>query len=109
MGESLQGGTLALEKATEWLLANYDRDPASAAAGAVPYLKLFGTVAGGWLMACAALVAATRLTTADADFYRAKMVTARFYSEHVLPEAQTYRQAIVNGADSVLALDESLF
>ena len=54
---SLLGGTMALEKATEWLLATYDRDPASAAAGAVPYLKLFGTVAGGWLMARAALVA----------------------------------------------------
>jgi 3-(methylthio)propanoyl-CoA dehydrogenase len=109
IGESLQAGTLALEKATEWLLANYDRDPASAAAGAVPYLKLFGTVAGGWLMARAALVAATRLTTADAGFYRAKMVTARFYAEHVMPEAQAYCQAIVNGASSVLALEESSF
>jgi 3-(methylthio)propanoyl-CoA dehydrogenase len=109
MGESLQDGTLALEKATEWLLANYDRAPASAAAGAVPYLKLFGTVVGGWLMARAALVAATKLKMDDAGFYRAKMITARFYSEHVLPEALAYRQAIVSGSGSVLALDESLF
>jgi hypothetical protein len=109
IGESLQGGTLALEQATEWLLANYDRNPASAAAGAVPYLKLCGTVIGGWLMARAALVATTRLSTADADFHRAKVVTARFYAEHVLPEAQAYCQAIVNGASSVLALEESLF
>jgi alkylation response protein AidB-like acyl-CoA dehydrogenase len=109
IGESLQGGTLALEQATEWLLANYDRNPASAAAGAVPYLKLCGTVMGGWLMARAALVATTRLSTADADFHRAKVVTARFYAEHVLPEAQAYCQAIVNGAGSVLGLEESLF
>jgi 3-(methylthio)propanoyl-CoA dehydrogenase len=106
---SLLGGTMALEKATEWLLATYDQNPASAAAGAVPYLKLFGTVAGGWLMARAALVAAAKLKTPEADFYRAKSITARFYADHVLPEAQVYREAIVNGADSVLALDESMF
>ncbi len=106
---SLQGGTAALKQATEWLLATYDRDPASAAAGAVPYLKLFGTVAGGWLMARAALIAAAKPVTTDADFYRAKTVTARFYAEHVLPEALAFRDAIVNGAGSVLALDESLF
>ena len=106
---SLLGGTMALEKATEWLLATYDQNPASAAAGAVPYLKLFGTVAGGWLMARAALVATAKLKTPEADFYRAKSITARFYADHVLPEAQVYREAIVNGADSVLALHESMF
>lgn len=109
IGESLLGGTMALEKATAWLLATYDRDPASAAAGAVPYLKLFGTVTGGWLMARAALVATTKLESPDADFSRAKKITARFYAEHVLPEAQLYREAIVNGAGSVLALDETMF
>jgi hypothetical protein len=109
IGESLLGGTMALEKATAWLLATYDRDPASAAAGAVPYLKLFGTVTGGWLMARAALVATTKLESPDADFSRAKKITARFYAEHVLPEAQLYREVIVNGAGSVLALDETMF
>jgi hypothetical protein len=109
IGESLLGGTMALEKATEWLLATHGRAPASAAAGAVPYLKLFGTVAGGWLMARAALAATTKLDSPEADFYRAKKITARFYVEHVLPEAQVYRDAIVNGAGSVLALDETMF
>ena len=48
----------ALAGATDWLLANYDgATQAAAAAGAVPYLKLSGTVAGGWLMARAALIA----------------------------------------------------
>jgi hypothetical protein len=106
---SLQGGTMALETATGWLLSIYERDPASAAAGAVPYLKLLGTVTGGWLMARAALVAAARQATTGSDFYRAKKVTARFYAEHVLPEVHAFRAAIVDGAGSVLALDESLF
>ncbi|WP_459572608.1 acyl-CoA dehydrogenase [Cupriavidus sp. 8B] len=106
---SLQRGTVALEKATDWLLATYDREPARAAAGAVPYLMLFGTVVGGWLMARAALIAKAKLAEPDAGYYRAKMVTAHFYAEHVLPLAQAYREAIVNGASSVLALDETLF
>ncbi|OUL92783.1 acyl-CoA dehydrogenase [Paraburkholderia hospita] len=106
---SLQGGTVALENATGWLLSTYDRDPASAAAGAVPYLKLLGTVTGGWLMARAALVAAEKHAPPGSDFYRAKKVTARFYAEHVLPEVHAFRAAIVDGAGSVLALDESLF
>lgn len=75
----------------------------------MPYLKLFGTVAGGWLMARAALVAAAKPATPEADFYRAKRITARFYAEHVLPEAHVSRESIVNGAGSVLALDETLF
>ena len=106
---SLQGGTVALETATGWLLSIYKCDPTSAAAGAVPYLKLFGTVTGGWLMARAALVAAAKQATSGSDFYGAKKVTARFYAEHVLPEAHAFRKAIVDGAGSVLALDESLF
>ena len=106
---SLQAGAVALEQATEWLLATYDKDPARAAAGAVPYLELFGTVAGGWLMARAALIAAAQTDSADAGFYRAKAVTTLFYAEHVLPQARALRDAIVDGAGSVLALDESLF
>jgi alkylation response protein AidB-like acyl-CoA dehydrogenase len=109
IGESLRAGTLALQTATDWLLATYVRDPASAAAGAVPYLMLFGTVAGGWLLARSALVATTRPATADADFHQAKRITAQFYAEHVFPEAQAYRDAIVSGAGSVLAMDEALF
>jgi butyryl-CoA dehydrogenase len=77
----------------------------------VPYLKLWGTVAGGWQMARAALVARQRLdeSGADHDFYRAKLGTARFYAEHVLPLAQAYKTEIVHGSTSVLALEEAQF
>ena len=55
----------------------------------VPYLKLFGTVAGGWMMARAALVAQAEVEgspDADRDFLEAKLATARFYAEHELPQ-----------------------
>ncbi|TVT50205.1 MAG: acyl-CoA dehydrogenase [Denitromonas halophila] len=109
IGAALGGGMYALAEATDWLLANYDAHPQAAAAGAVPFLKLAGTVAGGWLMARSALVAFERLADSDDGFYAAKLITARYFSEHVLPEANSYRDAIVNGSESVLAMHEALF
>src|SRR5690606_3944424 len=59
--QSLADGVQALDEATDWLLATFPKDAKSALAGAVPFLKLVGTVAGGWLMARAALIAKQRL------------------------------------------------
>lgn len=108
---SLTAGIRAVEEATDWLVATYPADAKAAAASAVPYLKLFGIVAGGWQMARAALIAQSRLETkeGDADFYRAKLVTAHFYADHILPQAAALRHTVVNGADSVLALDPAGF
>ena len=108
---SLSEGVTALTEATDWLLATFPHNMKAAAAGAVPFLKLFGVVAGGWQMARAALVAKRRLDEGaeDYDFYRAKIGTARFYAEHILPLAQPYKQEIVNGSTSVLALEEAQF
>jgi len=106
---ALAEGITALSEATDWLLETYPYNAAAAGAGAVPYLKLWGTVAGGWQMARAAHVAKTRLDAGaeDFDFYRAKIGTSRFYAEHILPQAQSYKSAIVNGSSSVLALEEA--
>ena len=109
IGAALGVGMSALGEATDWLLANYDAQPQAAAAGAVPFLKLAGTVTGAWLMARAAQLAFEQLTASDDGFYGAKLITTRYFVEHVLPEANGYRDAIVNGAESVLAMHEALF
>lgn len=109
LADALGTGIAALDEATHWLLANYDANPQAAAAGSVPFLKLTGIVVGGWLMARSAQIAATRLDAADGDFYKAKLATAAYFAQHVIPEANSYRDAIVNGAESVLALEEALF
>ncbi|MGH8679625.1 MAG: acyl-CoA dehydrogenase, partial [Burkholderiales bacterium] len=107
----LAEGVQALSDATDWLLATYPKDMKAAGAGAVPYLKLFGTVAGGWQMAKAALIAKQRMDAGaqDFDFYRAKIASARFYAEHVVPHALAYKAGVVNGAASTLALEEAQF
>ena len=63
-------------------------DPARATAGATPYLTLFATVAGGWLMAKAAAVASERLGGGEGDprFLKAKLQSAQFFADHVLPQ-----------------------
>ncbi len=106
---SLAEGVAALSEATDWLLATFPGNMKAASAGAVPFLKLFGTVAGGWQMARAALISKNKLdeNSDDYDFYRAKIGTARFYAEHVLPLATAFKQEIVHGSGSVLALEEA--
>ena len=100
-----------LDSATRWLVATYPQNAKAASGVAVPYLKLFGTVAGGWMMARAALVAQEKLKQPDADreFLEAKLVTARFYAEHELPRALPLAREVTRGADSVLALDPARF
>jgi alkylation response protein AidB-like acyl-CoA dehydrogenase len=108
---NLKDALEALASATDWLVATFPREPRATAAVSVPYLRLFGTVAGGWLMARAALIARSRMTEAGADqeFMKAKIATARFYAEHELPRALPLAREVTGGAESVLALDPARF
>ncbi len=109
LADCLGSGIAALDEATEWVINNFERQPQAAFAGSVPFLKLTGTVVAGWLMARAAQAAVTAQAQQDDGYYTAKIVTATYFAQHVLPEANTYRDAIVNGADSILALEAELF
>jgi hypothetical protein len=81
-------------------------DPRDAAAGATPYLRLFGIVAGGYMMALAALAAQKRLVTGDDEtFYRAKIATARFYAEQILPQAPGLLGPATRGAGTLFEID----
>jgi 3-(methylsulfanyl)propanoyl-CoA dehydrogenase len=84
------------EGATGWMLSALGRDPREAAAVAAPYLKLFGTVAGGVLLARgagkAALLIAEKGT--DQSFLEARIAAARSYAALVLPEAGSLAASI---------------
>ncbi|MBI3711120.1 MAG: acyl-CoA dehydrogenase, partial [Proteobacteria bacterium] len=106
--EQLAAGLAALRGTTEWLVDIQDKIPQAAAASATPYLQLFGRVAGGYLMAKAALAAHWAQITGEGDsgFYDLKIITAQFYGDHVLSQAPALRQPIEHGWESVLDLDE---
>jgi hypothetical protein len=84
--------------------------PARAYAVAVPYLQLCGLVLGGALLARGAAIAAARLAAGGADqkFYRAKLQTARFYAEHLLPQSLGLLRIIKSGGASVAEADPDL-
>ena len=106
--DGLRDGMRALSTATEWMLSS--GDPNEAMAVSVDYMMLVGTVCGGWQMARAARVAQNKLMTGeDSLFHEAKLVTARFYIEHVLPKADALLRSIQNGGISIMALTEEQF
>ena len=111
IGESLSAGLKALNEASQWIGMNAMGDLHKAFACSVPYLRLWGTVAGGWQMARAAQIAAAKIAAGDpeADFYRAKLATASFYASHVLSQCAWYQRQIVEGSGDVMALSETQF
>ena len=101
----LAAGVQALADGVQFFVTQ--KDPYAAQAGAVPFLKLAGIVAGGWQMARAALISEKKKD--DPDFHKAKIATARFYGDHVLVQAPALRDTVVNGAAAVMALGEEQF
>ncbi len=111
IGKQLALGATALEDVVNYIADNIKSDIKGVFAGSVPYLKLAGIVLGGWQMARAALVAQEKLNSGqgDARFYQAKIATARFFADHILSQASSFRTAIVEGSAGVLALSDEQF
>ncbi len=107
---ALESGIGLLASCVDWAVEVHAQDPRATGAGAVPLLKLFGIVAGGWQTARGALAAHGKLgTNIDQEFYTAKIGTARFYADHVLAQAHGLAHAVLHGAAGVMALDEAQF
>jgi len=111
IGGRLATAAAALRSATDWMVPAYGSRPRAAQAGAVPYLRLWGLVAGGWQMGRAALVAAGHLRagTGDPEFMRAKIATTRYYAECLLPQAAGLTLTVTEGGDAALALAAGQF
>jgi hypothetical protein len=108
---ALADGVDALEEAGSWLLARIRPEPLAAAAGAANYLRLFGIVTGGFLLARGALAALAGLRdpAADTGFLEAKLITARFYAEQILPQARGLLAPVTAGSAALMALPEDRF
>ncbi len=89
----------------DFMAGNASTHPNDAFAGSVPYLMLAGNLMAGWQMARGLLVAqAKQASGEDAAFMTAKVVTARFYADHILSRVPGIRDSIVEGAASVTAM-----
>jgi 3-(methylthio)propanoyl-CoA dehydrogenase len=107
---ALANGLGALREATDWIISRGLAEPNDALAGATPYLRMFGLVIGGWLMARSALAASRMLSYAggsDAVFLQEKIGTARFYTEQLLPQTAGLLPAVTAGAGPLFQVDLS--
>jgi hypothetical protein len=91
---NLKDGLDVLNRATDWMGHALRDNPDAALAGATPYLRLFGLVAGAGLLTSAAL---------RADARPADVSLARFFAEHCLTVAPGLAESVIFGASSVLA------
>ncbi len=99
IGKMLLAGTASLSDATEWLLAC--EDPNDRLAGATPYLKMFGIIAGGYYLARLALAATAEGSDSWLD---AKINTSAFYAEQLLPTSFGLLPSVKAGAAGLFSV-----
>jgi len=105
---ALGQGRAALETSIDFILAHGKSDPKAVYAGAVNYLKLAGVVLCGWQMARAMMVVQDQMDS-DPAFFKAKLITARFYADSVLPQAAALAQSILQAGASTNRMPVELF
>ncbi|MGP6159305.1 MAG: acyl-CoA dehydrogenase C-terminal domain-containing protein [Vulcanimicrobiaceae bacterium] len=106
IGAELSKAVAQLTSAATWLGANAKADLRQTFAAAVPYLMLWGYVAGGWQLGRSALIAEKKL---DDPFYAAKVTTARYYADHILPRAAAFAHEVVAGGPTTMGLTDEQF
>jgi alkylation response protein AidB-like acyl-CoA dehydrogenase len=107
IGSRLAAGHRVLKEATDWIMANGLADPLNALAGATPYLRMSGLVTGGWMLARSALAAQRHLDAgasgAAAEQLTQKIVTARFFCDQLMPQADGFLAAVTAGPRDLAA------
>ncbi len=99
-----------LQQASMWFMQNAMAKPDNAGAGATDYMHLFGLVALGYMWCQIADAANAKLKDGgDAQRFNAKLVTARFFMERMLPETATRLARIQAGAGSTMELPAEAF
>ena len=105
VAKRLKAAREAFVDVVNFVAGNTKASPNAVFAGSVPYLMLAGNLMAGWQLARSLLVAQAELAQGnDAAFMKAKIITARFYADHLLSKAPGIRDSIVEGADSVTAM-----
>ncbi len=111
IGKRLAAACADLNQAIDWVVGAFGAKPREAHAGAIAYLRLWGLAAGGWQLGRSALVAARHLHegVGDARFLRAKIVTARYFAECLLPQAGAWRETLIEGGEAAVAMPVDSF
>lgn len=98
-----------LQKATLAIAQKGLINPNDAGAAAVEYLRLFGLVAMAFMWTRMAQIALTKQGGPESRFYKAKIDTARFFMEHLLPQTGGLFASIMAGSDSIMGFEDEAF
>lgn len=111
IAQALHEGIAALQQSVQFIVDNHDSQVREVSVGAVPFLELFGIVAGGWQLARAALVAQQQLANGSTEtaLYQGKILSARFYADYYLPRANALAHALLKGGAAVVEMSEAHF
>jgi alkylation response protein AidB-like acyl-CoA dehydrogenase len=110
--KALKKGLNDLQAATMWLMQNAVAKPDNAGAAATDYLHLFGLVSLGYMWGRMVEAAQERLAEGageESSFYESKLISGRFFMEHVMPETAMRLARISAGADAMMALPAEAF
>ncbi|RCW27198.1 alkylation response protein AidB-like acyl-CoA dehydrogenase [Ciceribacter lividus] len=109
--KGLKKGLNDLQAATMWFMQNAMAKPDNAGAGSTDYMHLFGLVVLGYMWAKMAKAAKDNLAagTGDADYYKNKLITGRFYMERIMPETALRKSRIETGADTTMEMAAEAF
>lgn len=109
--ERLEKANGELKAATMWFMQNGMTNPDNVGAGAHHYMHMMGIVALGlqWLRMSVAAREALESGEGNKEFYEAKLVTARYFAERIMPDAGALRRKIETGGESIMALSPEMF
>ncbi len=110
VAKRLAAARRAFLEVVDFVAGQAKASPNAVFAGSVPYLMLAGNLMAGWQLGRALLVAQTQAAQLDdRAFMQAKVITARFYADHILSKVPGIRDSIVEGADAVVAMPLEAF
>ncbi|MCP3673154.1 MAG: acyl-CoA dehydrogenase [Gammaproteobacteria bacterium] len=98
-----------LQQATGWIAKNAPANPDNAGSASVDYLRMFGLVTVGYMWARMAQIALAKQAGDETAFYKAKIKTARFYMQKLLPQTASLLATVEAGSDSLMDFDEGYF
>ena len=98
-----------LQQVTAWLAEQGMKNPDEAGAASVEYLRMFGFVSMGYMWAQMAKIGLEKQNGEEADFYKAKVKTARFFMQRLLPQCGGLMSSIMAGSAPIMDFEDELF
>ncbi|WP_375201118.1 acyl-CoA dehydrogenase C-terminal domain-containing protein [Hyphococcus sp.] len=97
-----------LVEATQWFMANAMQNPNNAGASSMDYLCLSALTSLAYAWALSAKAALEKKDSGD-DFYKNKLITAKYFVDRILPERSAHLAKIKSGSEAMMALDAEAF